>query len=63
MPSEIENAAPFERDYTHAQYDPVFVREFWRALLQANRVMNEFRARFIGKQARFISFGEVSTLR
>jgi len=49
MPSEIENAALFERDYTHAQYDPVFVREFWRALLQANRVMNEFRARFIGK--------------
>jgi hypothetical protein len=49
MPSEIENAVPFERDTAHAQYDPVFVRKFSRSLGQANRVMNEFRARFIGK--------------
>ena len=49
MPSEIENAIPFERDSTHAQYDPVYAQKFWLALLQANRVMNEFRARFIGK--------------
>jgi uncharacterized protein DUF5996 len=49
MPSEIENAIPFDRDRTHGQYDPVYVQKFWLALLQANRVMNEFRARFIGK--------------
>ena len=49
MPSEIETAVPFERDTAHAQYDPVFVRKFSQALAQANRVMNEFRARFIGK--------------
>jgi hypothetical protein len=49
MPSEIENAVPFERDHAHAQYDPAFVRKFSRALVQANRVLNEFRARFIGK--------------
>jgi Family of unknown function (DUF5996) len=49
MPSEIENAIPFERDRTHAHYDPVYVQRFWQALLQANRVMTEFRARFIGK--------------
>jgi hypothetical protein len=49
MPSEIENAIPFDRDSTHAQYDPVYAQKFWLALLQANRVMNEFRARFIGK--------------
>ena len=49
MPSEIENAVPFEQDRTHAQYDPVYVQRFWRALLQADRVMKAFRARFIGK--------------
>lgn len=49
VPSEIENALPFDRDRTHAQYDPVYAHKFWLALVQANRVMNEFRARFIGK--------------
>ncbi len=49
VPSEIENAVPFDQDRTHAQYDPVYVQKFWRALLQSHRVMNEFRARFIGK--------------
>jgi hypothetical protein len=49
MPSEIENAVPFDRDRAHAQYDPVYAQKFWRALVQANRVMNEFRACFIGK--------------
>jgi len=49
MPSEIENAIPFNQDRIHAQYDPLYAQKFWQALLQANRVMNEFRARFIGK--------------
>jgi len=49
MPSEIENAISFERDRVHAQYDRLYAQKFWLALLQANRVMNEFRARFIGK--------------
>jgi hypothetical protein len=49
MPSEIEKAIPFDQDRTHAQYDPVCAQKFWRTLVQANRVMNEFRSRFIGK--------------
>jgi Family of unknown function (DUF5996) len=49
MPGEIENCVPFERDRAHAQYDPAYVEKFWQALLQAHRVMNKFRARFIGK--------------
>lgn len=49
MPSEVENAIPFEQDRTHAQYDPVYAQQFWLALVQANRVMTEFRARFLGK--------------
>ncbi len=49
MPCEIENAVPFDRDRTHAQYNPVYAHKFLQALVQANRVMNVFRARFIGK--------------
>jgi hypothetical protein len=49
MPGEIENAIPFDKDRIHTQYDHVYAQKFWLALLHANRVMNEFRARFIGK--------------
>jgi hypothetical protein len=49
MPSEIENAIPFEQDRTHRQYDRVYVEKFWLALVQVNRVFTDFRARFIGK--------------
>ncbi len=49
MPSEIENAIPFEQDRTHAQYDREYVSRFRQAIVQSTRVMNEVRARFIGK--------------
>ena len=49
MPSEIENAVPFDQDTEHASYDPVYAQRFWRALVSADRVMNRFRARFLGK--------------
>jgi hypothetical protein len=49
LPSEIEDAVPFDQDRMHAQYDPVYAQKFWQALVRVNRVMNEFRARFIGK--------------
>jgi hypothetical protein len=49
MPCEIPGAVPFDKDRTHAQYDPIYVQKFWHALLQINRVMNVFRARFLGK--------------
>jgi hypothetical protein len=49
MPSEIENAIPFEQDRTHRQYDRAYVKRFWKALVQVNRVFTEFRTRFIGK--------------
>jgi hypothetical protein len=49
MPSEIENAVPFDRDREHAHYDPVYAQRFWRALLQSDRVLKMFRARFLGK--------------
>jgi Family of unknown function (DUF5996) len=49
MPCELQTAVPFDCDRSHAQYDPVYVQRFWHALLQVNRVMTVFRARFIGK--------------
>jgi Family of unknown function (DUF5996) len=49
MPSEIEQAVPFDQDHTHAQYDPVLARRFWEVLVQADRVFKIFRSRFIGK--------------
>jgi hypothetical protein len=49
MPCEIEGCVAFDRDRTHAQYDPSSVRKFHQALVQSDRVMNEFRSRFLGK--------------
>ena len=49
MPSEIENAIPFELDRGHAQYDAAMAKRFWQALVQADRLFTLFRARFIGK--------------
>jgi hypothetical protein len=49
MPGEIENAIPFDQDRKHAQYDPAYVEKFRQALVLSNQVMNDFRARFIGK--------------
>ena len=48
-PNEVVNAVPFEKDYAHSAYDPDYVNRFWRALVQADRVLKQFRARFVGK--------------
>jgi len=49
MPCEIADAVPFEKDYAHCAYDAACARRFWRVLLQAGRVFNAFRSRFVGK--------------
>jgi Family of unknown function (DUF5996) len=49
MPVEIQDAIPFEQDHTHASYDAEYVNRFWRILLQVDRIMTRFRARFLGK--------------
>jgi len=48
-PVEIEGAVPFEKDFRHAHYDPEYAGRFRQALVQAARVLTEFRSRFIGK--------------
>ena len=48
-PVEVEQAIPFEADETHASYDAQAVQSFWRAMVQADRVLTQFRSLFIGK--------------
>jgi hypothetical protein len=48
-PSEIAGAIPFAQDHTHASYDAAAAWRFWRALLQAHRLLQLFRSGFIGK--------------
>jgi hypothetical protein len=49
VPNELPDPIPFPDDETHASYDPGQAHALWQALIQADRVMTAFRARFIGK--------------
>ncbi|MEO6056512.1 MAG: DUF5996 family protein [Gemmatimonadales bacterium] len=49
MPCEIPDAIPLDTDRQHASYDAEQATRFWRALAHADRVLKEFRARFVGK--------------
>jgi hypothetical protein len=51
MPVEIPGAVPFPDDNVHADYDADAVRRFWRALVEIERVLKVFRARFVGKSS------------
>jgi hypothetical protein len=51
LPNEIPDVIPFEQDRVHASYDAEYVTRYWRALVQADRVLKAFRARFIGKSS------------
>ena len=48
-PNEVPDPIPFPRDEIHKDYDADAVNRFWRMLVQAERVMTQFRSRFIGK--------------
>jgi hypothetical protein len=48
-PNEIPDALPFGEDVDVRPYDADSVRRFWLVLLQVERVMRRFRARFRGK--------------
>jgi hypothetical protein len=49
LPNEVANPLRFDEDRVHASYDPGAAARFWRALVQADRLLKEFRGRFIGK--------------
>ncbi len=49
MPVEVVDGVPFELDRQNESYDTDYAHRFWCVLLQTDRVMKEFRSRFIGK--------------
>ena len=49
MPVEIPDPVPFEQDREHAAYDPHCAHQFWRALVEVDRVLKQFRSGFLGK--------------
>jgi hypothetical protein len=48
-PNEVQEPIRFDQDESHRAYDREYANRFWRILVQADRVLKEFRARFIGK--------------
>jgi hypothetical protein len=50
-PVEVVTAIPFAQDTQHASYDRAWVEHFWRAALQVDRILKEFRGGFIGKSS------------
>jgi hypothetical protein len=50
-PQEVPDPIAFERDETHASYDPEYANRLWRILRSTDLVFEEFRSRFLGKQS------------
>jgi hypothetical protein len=48
-PNEMAEATPFAEDRAVRAYDAAAARRFWRVLLQADRLLKEFRSSFVGK--------------
>lgn len=49
QPNEVVDAIAFAADRQHSAYDAGYVQRFWRVLVQADRVMKDFRRGFSGK--------------
>ncbi|MEP7324493.1 MAG: DUF5996 family protein, partial [Gemmatimonadota bacterium] len=47
-PVEIPEVIRFDQDETHASYDPDAAHRCWLLLVQADRVLHQFRGRFLG---------------
>jgi hypothetical protein len=48
-PDEFDDTTPFGEDRHHASYDQESVERFRRILIDSDRVLKEFRSRFLGK--------------
>lgn len=51
VPVELPDAIAFTEDETHDAYDAEAVTAFWRTLVEVERVLDVFRARFLGKSS------------
>jgi hypothetical protein len=50
-PNEVADPVRFDLDKGPRAYDREYAQRFWRVLVQADRVLNRFRARFRGKSS------------
>jgi hypothetical protein len=48
-PNELPDPVPFAGDHAQRSYDPAMAQDFWRALVQIERVFGRFRSSFLGK--------------
>lgn len=48
-PQEVADPTPFDRDDAHCSYDAQCAHRFWHILVSSGKVMERFRAKFIGK--------------
>ena len=49
VPVEVESSLRFSDDGIHRSYDARWANRLWRVLVQADRVLQRFRGRFLGK--------------
>jgi hypothetical protein len=50
-PEEFDDKTPFDQDQRHASYDVKHVENFRRILINSDRILKEFRSRFLGKSS------------
>jgi peroxiredoxin len=50
-PVEVENDVPFDQDQVHASYDAEYVSRWWHILLQVDRILQQYRTPFVGKNS------------
>jgi Family of unknown function (DUF5996) len=48
-PQEVADTVPLDQDHSHRSYDPEYAHRLWRILVSSAKVMERFRAKFIGK--------------
>ena len=48
-PVELKTPIPFAEDREHAAYDPDYAHRFWRVLVHADQIFQQFSSRFLGK--------------
>ena len=49
LPQEVANPIPYDEDHEHDSYDAAYATRWWRILAESDRVLQKFRARYLGK--------------
>lgn len=49
MPQEVPHPIRCDEDHEHCSYDATYTNRWWRIMVQSDRVLQQFRARFLGK--------------